>query len=271
MNPLTNKLLNPQLSNMLSRRMPNALERGTIPPNINIPTREPGLPTRHMGKDALNYVRGNIFGRPPEGRWYDKDRVPGSEQPRIYAEPNPNWELGEIDPPGKIGVKGAEYILSKPKLKPNQISEIAQDLDYGDTKRALDYLKSKGEKYIDGYHVSGLENKDKIIKDGIDTGAGWYGRDEAVYFFADPDDIELAIPYLAMKVNSDTGGDVLVTHFKLPVDSVKDMKWDGFFNPQFDTYSGFYTTKNIKPNQIESVKKFNIPSAEKYKEKMGIP
>lgn len=152
-----------------------------------------------------------------------------------------------------------------PALSSKEISDLARDVDYKDQQGAIETLKAKGIKFIDGYHVTGIEGGEDIKNTGIKKSDSWYGRDDAVYFFADPDDIRLAIPYLAMKIEGDKGGDVLVAHFQIPVDDIKDMEWDGFFNVGFETYSAFLIKKDVLANQITDLKPFKIPSAKDYK------
>ncbi|NIT58553.1 MAG: hypothetical protein GWN00_20675, partial [Aliifodinibius sp.] len=162
--------------------------------------------------------------------------------------------------------KGIEsiYKIKKPKLSSDEISSLARDIDEGwPADKIISRLKEKGKKHIDGYQVSAIGTRD-AKKYGLERGGEWYGREPAVYFFADPDDIEHAIPYLAMKIEGDKGGDVLVNHFRIPVEDIKDMKWDGFFNVQFETYSGFSIPKDIPPSQVVETKRFKIPSAKEY-------
>jgi hypothetical protein len=41
----------------------------------------------------MNYLKGNVMGRPPEGQWFNRKQ--GDEG--IYAKPKYNWEMGEVD------------------------------------------------------------------------------------------------------------------------------------------------------------------------------
>ena len=63
-----------------------------------------GLPPNHPGVSLLNFLKGNIMGRPPEGKWFGGTRRSGQEEPSIYSEPEYNWELGEL-PNGPFKVK----------------------------------------------------------------------------------------------------------------------------------------------------------------------
>ena len=158
-----------------------------------------------------------------------------------------------------------QFTIKQPKLNSKEISNLARDLDYGNKEEAIEYLKQKGVESIDGYHVSKIEDKNNISNNGIETGISWYRREESVYFFADPDDIKNAIPYLAMKIEGNKGGNILVTHFQIPIKEIKKMEWDGFFASQFESYSSFRIEKNIPKEQISEFKLFNIPSDIKYK------
>ncbi|OEU68405.1 MAG: hypothetical protein BBJ57_02250 [Desulfobacterales bacterium PC51MH44] len=44
-------------------------------------------------KSVMKYLKGNLMGRPPEGQWFNRKQ--GDEG--IYAEPNYNMELGEVE------------------------------------------------------------------------------------------------------------------------------------------------------------------------------
>ena len=160
----------------------------------------------------------------------------------------------------------SQYAIKKPVLTPTQISNLAKGIDYKDYKNVLGSLKESGEKYIDAYHVAKLDEKATLLKGGIKRGVSWYEREEMVYFFADPDDIRLAVPYLAMKVEGAEGGAVSVTHFRIPVDkdNLKVMQWDGFFNSQMRTYSAFGIEKDIPKGWIVDSKLFQVPSAKDF-------
>ena len=70
-------------------------------------TAERFAPAKAVGQ----YIRGNVMGRAPEGKWLDKGniglsqrqtplespRVSGRTEERLYAEPEYNWEMGEVD------------------------------------------------------------------------------------------------------------------------------------------------------------------------------
>ena len=72
------------------------------------------------GKKLLEYLKGNLMGRQPEGKWFERT---GDEPPSLYAEPNYNWSLGEIDPPG---IGGKEFVKAAAiKLKNGRIFEGA--------------------------------------------------------------------------------------------------------------------------------------------------
>ena len=185
-----------------------------------------------------------------------KEVTPPKEPlPPKIAEPTKDLEVPE----------GEAYTIKPPELTPGEISSLAKDVDTGFAGEAIKGLKAKGKKFIDAYHVSDIERKDEISKEGIKRGDPWYQREGSVYFFADPDDIKLAIPFLAMKVEGVKGGDVLVTHFQIPVDDIKKMHWDGFFNVSFETYSAFRINKDISKNKINEFKLFKIPSVEDFK------
>jgi len=152
-----------------------------------------------------------------------------------------------------------QYIITTPELNPEEISNIARDVDYGDQAEVIERLKAKGKGFIDGYHVTSVDDKSDIANDGIKKGDSWYGRDNAVYFFADPDDIKLAIPYLAMKIEGNESGNMLVAHFRIPVDDIESMEWDDFFNVGFETYSAFVIKKDISAKQIRNLRLFALP------------
>jgi len=155
----------------------------------------------------------------------------------------------------------AQYIIKPPKLTATQISNMAQDIDYGMSQEAIASLKARGEKFIDAYHVAKVSETEQILKSGIKRGASWYEREEMVYFFADPDDIRLAAPYLSLKVEGDSAT-VAVHHFKIPVSDIKKMEWDGMFNTQMETYSAFGIKRDIPKGWIAESKLFEVPSAE---------
>ena len=172
--------------------------------------------------------------------------------------------------------------ITPPELKSEEISEIARWLEYGGEGvmkdmgiEAVSFLKEKGYKYVDGYHVISIDKLGEVMKKGIDTtdAAGDIrdsrerttgSRPEGVYFFADPDDINAAIPYLSFKV-PDEGGDVAVVHFRIPIKQVPKMTWDGIFNVTFGTYSSFRINKRIPKSWIQETAEYAIPSVEDYK------
>jgi hypothetical protein len=160
----------------------------------------------------------------------------------------------------------SQYAIKKPILKSNQISNLAQAIDYQDFNNALEDLRDGGEKYIDAYHVAKIDEKATLLKGGIKRGASWYEREEMVYYFADPDDIRLAVPYLSLKVEGAEGGVVSVTHFRIPVgkDNIKSMQWDGLFNSQMETYSAFGIKRDIPKEWIVESKLFQVPSAKDF-------
>lgn len=171
----------------------------------------------------------------------------------------------------KDNLKTIQSFTKKNKLSPDDITDMAKNIDLGGingAKLTIGELKEKGITHIDGYHVLKKSDMENILKEGIDT-SSWYNREDAVYFFADPDDIARAIPYLALKVSSDKGGDVVIAHFKVPVDNIKKMKWDGIFNSQFDTYSAFGIEEKILPSAIKKMVNYNIPSTKDFKAARG--
>lgn len=95
----------------LFNRSPFLMRLGVLPSGIPMdatPRRLEG----HPGKELWRYILGNVMGRAPEGRWQDvpniglsqrvtpmeNPRVSGRVQERLYAEPETNWEIGEVDP-----------------------------------------------------------------------------------------------------------------------------------------------------------------------------
>ncbi len=170
-------------------------------------------------------------------------------------------EVDKITKPDKISDMGKERKIKRPTLTPDEISDMAKWIDLGGHEQALEQLKKKNIKFIDGYHVTTADAVESIKKDGIEAGSDLYGRKDAVSFFADIDDITNAIPFLATKDNPN----MVVIRFSLPVDKIQNLSWDGLFNSQFDTYSGFRSTEDIPGGAIRETAGFVLPTAEEFK------
>jgi hypothetical protein len=93
-----------EINTMTSRRQPTFEEKVRLIKEIGA-----------MLKFGAEHLRSRTIAPPPaEGKWFDKLRVSGKEEERLYAEPKYNWQLGEIDPPG--GKLAKEYIMN-PAIK----------------------------------------------------------------------------------------------------------------------------------------------------------
>jgi len=142
--------------------------------------------------------------------------------------------------------------IQKPKIQGDTLSYLLQMVDmYGaedadNRPRVETYrdivkdLKSKGINNIDAYHVTDAVRED-FDKSGIKGSAlSYIGykngnlRDESVYLFLDPADIDLGYPGITGAAKSTSN----VMHIEIPVERIKDLRWDSNFNVTFDTYSG---------------------------------
>jgi mannose-6-phosphate isomerase-like protein (cupin superfamily) len=193
--------------------------------------------------------------RGKDGRWQYLYRRPigkqrNKESSKLENKANSNSKYGG---------------LAGPKLSPERISSIAQYCDGSEpyTEGIIEEMDKAGVDMIDAYHVASIDDVDSINKDGIKT-ADWYHNQSGVYFFADPDDLNDAYPYLNVKDDvGDVGGKLAVVHFKIPKKDVGKLKWDSFFNVSFGTYSAFLYKGKINSNQIIDHGIIDVASREK--------
>lgn len=97
-------------------------------------------------------------------------------------------------------------------------------------------LEKNGIKYIDAYHVTDMESSlEGINGSSVDSigRASDKSREKSVYMFLDPDDIKRGYPGI-MGAEADVN---TIMHIKIPLDKLKDMRWDSNFNITYDTYS----------------------------------
>jgi hypothetical protein len=216
---------------------------------------------RHALEDQLNQTikgkeekpeQGTLFGGPKRGGLFGDE----GGYARQEEDDKETWEMTR-----------KEFQLEKPTLSSKAISEIGQLAEYGlrDGYESLvedikNVMKREGTDYIDAYHVTKQSDIDGIMKNGI-KGSEWYGKQSAVFFFADPNDIEMSYDYLNMKRSGDKREVLPVVHFRIPIEDVGNLKWDGMHNVTFGSYSSFAHYGDIKPSQIVSVKRIVIPGA----------
>ncbi|NMC33975.1 MAG: hypothetical protein GYA36_16155, partial [Veillonellaceae bacterium] len=142
-----------------------------------------------------------------------------------------------------------------------------KDLE-GEARRVLE---DAGVDYLDGYHVIKNEDQDNVRREGL-KGSEWYGKPSGVYFLADPDDLGLAYPYVVGKMVSQKNKETMaVIHFRIPIDEIKNIQWDGKFNATFGTYSSFLNKGDIRPDQIVEIQHADFPTADEWNEKTKIP
>lgn len=63
-----------------------------------------------------------------------------------------------------------------------------------------------------------------------------------------------------MKMESGEAETLPVVHFRIPKENIKNIRWDGFFNLTFGTYSSFLHKGDISPDQIVEVKHALFPA-----------
>ena len=145
--------------------------------------------------------------------------------------------------------------IEEPYLSSDEITDMAKNIDYGKDvgrEQVVEDLESKGKKYIDAYHTTDTKNIESILDQGIISGVDKYGRNDSVYFFADPDDIKIGSKHLI----GDTKKGIGVVHFRIPIGDIQkySMAWDGLFNSQMETYSGFGIERDIPAKYIKDIK-----------------
>jgi hypothetical protein len=178
--------------------------------------------------------------------------------------------------PKQVKVKKTEKIKPQSEIPKPKISQVMgqkflenmlQDIDsYGPEgdddeykKEAFDNIKRKLEKngidYIDAYHVTDMKSsKEGISGSSVDSTGSTSGnlRSKSVYMFFDPDDIDNGFQGIMGAHNPEN----TVMHIKIPLDKLKDMRWDSNYNITYDTYSATRILGDVPPEWIDSMYKY---------------
>jgi hypothetical protein len=184
----------------------------------------------------------------------DKPKLEKSDIKESKTEEiKPQSEIPKPKIPQKMGQKFLEGILSDI----DGYGPIDDDDEY--KKEAFDNIKRKLEKngieYIDAYHVTDMKSSEEGISGSSVDSTGGYGgnlRSKSVYMFFDPDDIPEGYQGIMGAHNPEN----TVMHIKIPLDKLKDFRWDSNYNVTYDTYSAVRMLGDVPSNWIDSMYKY---------------
>jgi len=172
-------------------------------------------------------------------------------KPELKIQPQSDIPKPQI--PQKMGQKFLEDILSDI----DSYGPIDDDDKY--KKEAFDNIKRKIEKnginYIDAYHVTDMKSSEEGISgSSVDSNGGYGGniRSSSVYMFFDPDDISKGYQGIMGAHNPEN----TVMHIKIPLDKLKDFRWDSNYNISYDTYSAVRMLGDVPSDWIDSMYKY---------------
>jgi hypothetical protein len=222
-----------------------------------------------MVREALGNVKAG--GTEARSSRVDRVKVVTPEQDAAYLAAVSRGDTAEaqrmVDEVRKTSNK---LNIKAPSLLVKDIERIARDSDdmgYVLSKKekmlavsdTVAYLKSKGVKSIDLYHVTDF-------KDPTASGISGYEiseigdlkgqlRPKGVYAFLDPDDIDFGWNYISGTRDFKN----TVVHFKIPIDEMHRLHWDSNFNVTSGAYSGVSVDGDIATESIDGRYKYMSP------------
>lgn len=171
-------------------------------------------------------------------------------------------KIEEIKPQSDIPKPKISEIMGQ-KFIENMLQDIS---DYGPIDDNDEYkqeafrnikkkLEKNGIEYVDGYHVTDMKSgKEGISGSSVDSAGSSGGnvREKSVYMFFDPDDIHKG--YQGIMGAHDPENTVM--HIKIPLDKLKDLRWDSNYNITYDTYSAVRVMGDVPPDWIDGMYKY---------------